>query len=120
LLSDKEVNKLLNPDNMRKLLCTVKERNITYKKHFLNRLDTRSKYNDFIPTDINEFKKMILNRNPALVLYANDAFQLFYNMNEEYDLIVILSVNRIKNPIKINFITLLPQAAYRRINKYGN
>jgi hypothetical protein len=60
LPSDEEIHKLLNADNMRNLLCTVKERNITYCKHFLHRLKLRSKHNDFIPSDTKELKKMII------------------------------------------------------------
>ena len=42
---------------MRNLLCKVKEYDITYKQHFLVRLEERSEENDFIPTDTKEFKK---------------------------------------------------------------
>lgn len=119
--SDEEIYKLLNADNMRKLLCTVKERNIIYSKHFLHRLKLRSKYNDFIPSDTKEFKKMIINRYPTHVEYENEdaKFQVFYNMNEEYDLIVIFAIKHIREPTRINFITLHPQAARIRIETYG-
>jgi hypothetical protein len=121
LPNDNEIFQLLNVHNMQKLLCTVKERNITYKKHFLFRLETRSKQNSFIPTDIKEFKKMVINRYPTLVIYENEdaKFQVYYNLNEEYDLIVILAIMHIRKPVRIRFITLYPQSVYDRIEKYG-
>jgi len=121
LPSNEEIQKLLNPENMRKLLCMAKERDITYKKHFLDRLELRSKLNDFIPTDVKEFKKIIINRNPTLVIYENEdaKFQVFYNMTEEYDLVIILAIMHIRKPVRIRFITLHPQAVCERIEKYG-
>jgi len=121
LPSDEEIHKLSNTDNMQKLLCVVKERNITYSKHFLLRLKLRSKHNDFILADTKEFKKMIINRYPTHVEYENEdaKFQVFYNMNEEYDLIVILAIKHIRKPIRINFVTLHPQATRIRIENYG-
>jgi hypothetical protein len=57
----------------------------------------------------------------VLVVYENEdaKFQVYYNMNEEYDLIVILAITHIKEPVRIRFITLHPQAVHERIKKYG-
>jgi hypothetical protein len=117
LPSDEEINRLLSPKYMRKLLCTVKQCDITYKQHFLVRLEEQSEEKDFIPTDTKEFKKIIINRYPAHVIYENEdaKFRVYYNMNEEYDLIVILAIMHIRKPVRIRFITLYPQAVDERI-----
>jgi len=47
-------------------------------------------------------------------LKNENEYKVFYNINEKYDIVVILSVIN-SNPIKIKFITVYPQHATRRL-----
>lgn len=101
-----------------KLLSTVSEENIIYKKHFLERLDARSKKHNFIPDNIENLMEMIINTCPVHVISKeNNEFNLYYNLTEKYDLVIVIVIS-FTNPINIKFIALFPKHATRRFKKY--
>jgi hypothetical protein len=115
---------LLTADELFKLLSTTTEDNIEYKLHFLKRLTDRAQICDIIPEDLTEFKKILLNSFPVYIDYQEDnelkdenEYKVFYNINEKYDIVVVLSLIY-SNPTKIKIITVYPFHAKRRLKQY--
>jgi len=111
---------LLTAEEIYKLLSTTDEKNTEYKSHFLNRLIKRAQLCDSMPQDLTEVQKILLNRCPIYIDYQENnelknenEYKVFYNINEKYDIVIVLSLIH-STPIKIKFITVYPQHANRR------
>lgn len=111
---------MLTPEEIYKLLSTSNEKNLEFKSHFLDRFIKRAQICDVMPQNLTEVKKILLNSCPVYIDYQENnelknenEYKVFYNINEKYDIVVILSVIN-SNPIKIKFITVYPQHTTRR------
>ena len=65
-----------------------------------------------MPQDLAEFRKILLNSFPVYIDYQENnelkdenEYKVFYNINEKYDIVVVLSLI-CSNPIKIKIITV--------------
>ncbi len=75
------------------------------------RVDERK--SDIYP-DLNGIIKIILNEIPLGILkQSEDKFKLIYNLNNDYDYIIIISVKR-TNPLRINLVSCFPEESRRR------
>jgi hypothetical protein len=115
---------LLTAKELFKLLSTTREDDIDYKLHFLKRLTDRAEICDIMPKDLTEFKKILLNNFPVYIDYQEDnelknenEYKVFYNINEKYDIVVVLSLICSK-PVKIKIITVYPFHVKRRLKLY--
>lgn len=111
---------MFTTDEIHKLLSIIDEKNIEFKFHFLDRLIKRAQLCDIMPQDLTDFKKILLNSYPVYIDYqennepkTENEYRVFYNINEKYDLVVVLSLVK-SVPMKIKFITVYPQHANRR------
>lgn len=111
---------LLTAEEIYKLLSTTDEKNTEYKSHFLYRLIKRAQICDSMPQNLTEIQKILLNRCPVYIdsqenneLKNENEYKVFYNINEKYDIVIVLSLIY-SSPVKIKFITVYPQHANRR------
>jgi len=112
---------LFTDDEICKLLSTVNENNVEFKLHFLDRLIKRAQLCDSMPQNLKDFKKILLNSSPVYIDYQENnelkdenEFRVFYNINEKYDIVIVLSLVN-SNPVTIKFITVYPKHANRRL-----
>jgi hypothetical protein len=115
---------LLTAEKLFKLLSTTDKDNLEYKLHFLDRLTKRAQICDIMPQDLTDFRKILLNSFPVYIDYQEDnelkdenEYKVFYNINEKYDIVVVLSLI-CSNPVKIKIITVYPFHAKRRLKLY--
>lgn len=108
---------MLTTDEIYEVLSTINEDGIEYKNHFLLRLNTRARISSVVPNNLEEIKKILLNRCPVYVDYqGNNEYKVFYDITDKRDLVVVLWL-RVTSPTKIKFITLYPQDVRRRLKK---
>ncbi|AEF96335.1 hypothetical protein [Methanotorris igneus] len=97
-------------DEVIKLISNAKEENFQKTKHFKIRYKCRNKK---LPEE-SEFINILLTKKPVGILKQGvDKFKVYYELDEEYDMIVILSIKN-TNPLKINLITVFPSKRSRR------
>ena len=102
-----EINEVLN------LLSRSKEENITISIHFMERYENRK---NKLP-DLSEIIKILINKTPVGILkQSENKFRLYYELDEKYDLIIVISVWNV-NPIEINLVTTYPQEKKKRERK---
>lgn len=92
-------------------LSKIDINNLHSTDHFMIRVDERK--SDIYP-DLNGIIKIILNETPLGILkQSEDKFKLIYNLNKDYDYIIIISVKK-TNPLRINLVSCFPEESRRR------
>ena len=92
----------MDVDTVLGYLSKIDISNLRVTHHFETRANERK--NDIHP-DVNGIYDIILNEKSVGILKQNaDTFKLYYNLGEEHDLIIIISVKN-SNPIIINLVT---------------
>lgn len=108
----------MDVDTVLEYLSKIDMSNLRVTHHFETRANERK--NDIHP-DVNGIYDVIFNEKPVGILKQNeDTFKLYYNLSENHDLIIIISVKS-PNPIIINLITcfLVDSKKRRRENASG-
>jgi hypothetical protein len=93
--------------------------NLYFSDHLILKADERK--SDIYP-DLNGIIQIILNDTPVGILkQTEEKFKLIYNLNNDKDFIIIISVKRI-DPLRINLVTCFPEEAKKRrredVSKY--
>jgi hypothetical protein len=92
-------------------LSKIDINNLHSTDHFMIRVDERK--SDIYP-DLNGIIKIILNDTPLDILkQSEDKFKLIYNLNKDYDYIIIISLKK-TNPLRINLVSCFPEESRRR------
>ncbi|ACV25375.1 hypothetical protein QIT38_gp35 [Methanocaldococcus fervens tailed virus 1] len=100
-------------DEVIEILSEIEEENITITNHFIERCESRK---DKLP-NISKIKNMLLTQKPVGILkQSGNKFRLYYELDEKYDLIIVISVWN-TNPIEINLVTTYPQEKKKRERK---
>jgi len=95
-------------------LSKIDESNIHTTKHFNLRVQHRNKH---IPQDMNELFSKILNEKPVSISKQDDyKFKLGYELNKDYDLTIIVSINTQKS-LTINLVTCYIEQSKKRMRK---
>jgi ABC-type uncharacterized transport system permease subunit len=77
---------------------------------------TKESRKDKLP-DISKIRNMLLTQKPVGILKQDvNKFRLYYELDEKYDLIIVISVWN-TNPIEINLVTTYPQEKKKRERK---
>lgn len=98
-------------------LSQINEKNLHRTKHFKIRFDQRK---DKICPDLKGICTTIINEKPvAISKQDNEKFKLGYELNDEYDLIIIVSINT-KKSISINLVTCYIEGSVKRLRKDGS
>jgi len=94
-------------------LKNIDRTNLIETRHFRKHIDEN------IPEISSVINDYILKQKPVGILRQdNTKFKLYYELDEKYDLIVVISVNvKSENPITISLITCFKQKASRRVRK---
>lgn len=93
------------------VMCHAKDYKLVTTQHFIQMLKLRK--NDIVP-DINGIHALMSTQKPVHVEeQIDDKFKLYYSIDVEYDLIIVISRTRF-SPEKINLITVHQQEAKRR------
>ncbi|MCG7847630.1 MAG: hypothetical protein MIO93_00420 [ANME-2 cluster archaeon] len=97
-------------------LSKINKSNIHKTEHFNLRVQHRKKH---IPHDTNELYSIILNEKPVSISKQDDSkFKLGYELNEDYDLTIIVSIKTQKS-LTINLVTCYIEQAKKRMRKDG-
>jgi len=110
---------LLTVDEIYGLLSGLKDEDIKYAVHFLARLKIRGQIGNVKLEDIEEIRKILLNRCPVCIEYqGNDEYKVYYDITGTHDLVIIMWL-RVSTKTNVKLITLYPQKINRRLNKNG-
>jgi hypothetical protein len=89
----------------------AKNHNLTATHHFVEMLELRQ--NRIVP-DIDGIHTLMATQEPVYIEeQTDDKFKLFYSVDVEYDLIIVISCKNF-SPYNINLITVHQQEAKRR------
>lgn len=93
--------------------------NLHFTYHLTLKADERK--SDIYP-DLNGIIQIILNDTPVGILkQTEEKFKLIYNLNDDDDFIIIISVKR-TDPLRINVVTCFPEESKKRrredVSKY--
>lgn len=95
-------------------LSKIDKSSIHKSLHFDIRFQHRKKH---IPQDINELYSKILNEKPVSISKQDDnKFKLGYELSEDYDLTIILSIKTQKS-LTINLVTYYIEQSKKRMRK---
>ena len=101
-------------DDVLVILSKIDKSNIHKTEHFNLRVQHRKKH---IPQDINELYSKILNEKPVSISKQDEnKFKLGYELNEDYDLTIILSIKTRKS-LTINLVTCYIEQSKKRMRK---
>lgn len=110
---------MFSKEGLFKVLSTLDNKNIECRRHFLDRLNIRGQTANIEIKDVEEIKKILLNRCPVYVEYlTEDEYKLFYDITDKYDLVIIIYIY-VSSPTKVRLITMYPQKVNRRLNQNG-
>ncbi|WP_062397223.1 hypothetical protein [Methanogenium cariaci] len=94
-------------------LSKLKSENIRSSSHFKIRLEERK--DDSMP-DIDGIHKMLMGSDPVAISNQEDEkFEILFNLNENYDLTLVVSVKSTNPEIIISLITCYKKDRKRRV-----
>lgn len=98
-------------------LSQINEKNLHPTKHFKVRFNQRK---DKIYPDLKGIYTTIINEKPVTISKQdNEKFKLGYELNVDYDLTIIVSINT-KKSISINLVTCYVEGSNKRRRKDGS
>lgn len=98
-------------------LSQINEKNLHPTKHFKVRFNQRK---DKICPDLKGIYTTIINEKPVTISKQdNEKFKLGYELNVDYDLTIIVSINT-KKSISINLVTCYVEGSNKRRRKDGS
>jgi len=99
-----EIDEVLN-----RIICAKKD-NFNSTAHFNIKLERRK---NKLP-NYDKFVDMLESIKPiGIIKQNNEKFKIYYELDEKYDMVVILSIKSIK-PLSINLITIFPEKRSKR------
>ncbi|UUX91787.1 hypothetical protein [Methanoplanus endosymbiosus] len=96
-------------------ISSLKKGNLYVSRHFKIRYEERK---DSLMPEIDDFCNLLNIAVPVEISQQDlQKFKVIYNLNEEYDLVLIISVKWINSEIIINLITCYRQSTGKRVRK---
>ncbi|WAI01105.1 hypothetical protein [Methanogenium organophilum] len=103
----------MNISTLLQSLPKLKSENITSSTHFNIRFEERK---DDVMPDIDGIHKMLISSDPvAISNQEGEKFEILFNLNEDYDLALVVSVKDTNPEIIIRLITCYKKERKRRV-----
>ncbi|UXM85430.1 hypothetical protein [Methanococcus aeolicus] len=93
------------------ILKDIDKNNLVKTEHFI------SQHNERVP-ELDIIDDFILKKEFSGILKQDVAkFKLYYEIDEKYDLIILIDIKSTNPEVKINLITCIKQSSKRRVRK---